>query len=168
MPNTVANTQTRLQYLMDTNGLKQVDILKKCEPYCIKFDVKMNKSDISQYVSGKVEPSQEKLIILGMALNVSEAWLMGFDVPMSKTDISNDFTEISLKKDENEKKTLSTKEYDRPKLVAAYGGNSVDSEERDKEFTEVKKELISTLYAANLDIRQMKELITIINAFERL
>ena len=46
----------------------------------------MNKSDISQYVSGKVEPSQEKLVILGMALNVSEAWLMGFDVSPARKD----------------------------------------------------------------------------------
>lgn len=48
----------------------------------------MNKSDISQYVSGKVEPSQEKLVILGMALNVSEAWLMGFDVSPERKDRS--------------------------------------------------------------------------------
>ena len=44
----------------------------------------MNKSDISQYCSGKVEPNQEKLFILGNALNVNEAWLMGFDVPMER------------------------------------------------------------------------------------
>ena len=49
----------------------------------------MNKSDISQYVSGKVEPSQEKLVVLGMALNVTESWLMGFDVPMERKDIPN-------------------------------------------------------------------------------
>lgn len=44
----------------------------------------MNKSDISQYVSGKVEPSQDKLVILSMALNVSEAWLTGFNVPAQR------------------------------------------------------------------------------------
>ena len=45
----------------------------------------MNKSDISQYVSGKVEPNQNKLFILGQALNVNESWLMGFDVPMDRS-----------------------------------------------------------------------------------
>ena len=50
----------------------------------------MNKSDISQYVSGLVEPGQEKLFILGKALNVSEVWLMGYDVPRQRTeDITN-------------------------------------------------------------------------------
>lgn len=84
MDEKVTNTKSRLQYLMATRELKQVDIQRKCEPYCKKFGIKMNKSDISQYVSGKVEPSQYKLMILGMALNVSEAWLMGFDVPMER------------------------------------------------------------------------------------
>lgn len=78
------NTSARLNQLMNERDMKQADILRKCEPYCKKFNVKMNKSDLSQYVSGKVVPSQSKLVILGMALNVSEAWLMGFDVPMER------------------------------------------------------------------------------------
>ena len=79
------NTSDRLKKLMDERKLKQVDILNLSLPYCKKYNIKMNKSDISQYVSGKVEPSQEKLVVLGMALDVSEAWLMGFDVsPMRK------------------------------------------------------------------------------------
>lgn len=78
------NTSIRLKQIMDNRNLKQVDILDMTKPYCIKYDVKMNKSDISQYVSGKVEPNQEKLFILAKALGVNEAWLMGFDVPMKK------------------------------------------------------------------------------------
>lgn len=79
------NTAIRLNRIMTERNLRQVDILERVKPFCIKYDIKMNKSDLSQYVSGKVEPSQEKLVILGMALNVSEAWLMGFDVPMERT-----------------------------------------------------------------------------------
>ena len=78
------NTSIRLKQIMDNRNLKQVDILDMTKPYCVKCDVKMNKSDISQYVSGKVEPNQEKLFILAKALGVNEAWLMGFDVPMKK------------------------------------------------------------------------------------
>lgn len=82
------STSDRLRYLMNERRLKQVDILNLSLPYCKEYNVKMNKSDISQYVSGKVEPSQEKLVILGMALNVSEAWLMGFDVSPERKDRS--------------------------------------------------------------------------------
>ena len=78
------NTSIRLKQIMDNRNLKQVYILDMTKPYCVKYDVKMNKSDISQYVSGKVEPNQEKLFILAKALGVNEAWLMGFDVPMKK------------------------------------------------------------------------------------
>lgn len=74
------NTSDRLKKIMQERKIKQVDILNMSLPYCRKYNIKMNKSDISQYVSGKVEPSQEKLVILGMALDVSEAWLMGLDV----------------------------------------------------------------------------------------
>lgn len=84
------NTSDRLKQLMNERKLKQVDILNLSLPYCKKYNIKMNKSDISQYVSGKVEPSQEKLVVLGMALNVSEAWLMGFDVSPIRKDNSNE------------------------------------------------------------------------------
>lgn len=74
------SSSERFKTLMDERNLRQVDILNLVLPYCKKYNVKMNKSDISQYVSGKTEPSQEKLVVLGMALNVSESWLMGFNV----------------------------------------------------------------------------------------
>lgn len=77
-------TADRLRKIMSDRNLRQVDILDMAKPYCEKYNVKMNKSDISQYCSGKVEPHQEKLFVLGCALNVSEAWLMGFNVPMER------------------------------------------------------------------------------------
>ena len=82
------NTAIRLKKLMDTRGLRQVDILNLAIPSCEKYDVKMNKSDISQYCSGKTEPNQNKLFVLGAALNVNEAWLMGYDVPMERRSLN--------------------------------------------------------------------------------
>ena len=81
-------TSERLKQLMEERNLKQVDILNLSLPICAKYNIKMNKSDISQYVSSKVEPSQEKLVVLGLALNVTEAWLMGFDVSPQRKDSS--------------------------------------------------------------------------------
>lgn len=83
-----ATTSDRLQELMKNRGLRQVDILDMVKPYCKKFDVRLGKNDLSQYVNGKVEPRQEKLTVLGQALGVSEAWLMGYDVPMERSDAS--------------------------------------------------------------------------------
>ena len=82
-----SNTSERLKQIMRERGLKQVDILSAVNPYCKKLNLKMNRSDISQYVNGKVEPNQPKLTALSMALNVSETWLMGYDTPSMPVDI---------------------------------------------------------------------------------
>ena len=71
------STSQRLKQIMAARNMRQVDILKAAEPFCSKYGVKLGKNDLSQYVSGKVEPRQDKLTILGLALGVSEAWLMG-------------------------------------------------------------------------------------------
>lgn len=84
----VSNTAARLRSLMNERGIRQVDILTASKPFCEKYGVKLAKNDLSQYVNGKVEPGQEKLTILGLALNVSEAWLMGYDVSQSRDDTS--------------------------------------------------------------------------------
>ena len=78
------NTSVRLKRIMNMRGLKQVDILNLSNPYCLGLGTKLNKNDLSQYVSGKVEPGSSKLTLLGLALGVSEAWLMGYDVPISR------------------------------------------------------------------------------------
>ena len=77
-------TSDRLKSIMNSRNLKQVDILNLAKPFCEKYGVRLGKNDLSQYVHGKAEPRQEKLTVLGMALGVSEAWLMGFDVPESR------------------------------------------------------------------------------------
>lgn len=81
------STSVRLKMLMQEQNLKQVDIIKKCEPYCNKYNVKLTKNYLSQYVSGKVEPGQHTLTVLSLALNVNEAWLMGFDVPRERNSM---------------------------------------------------------------------------------
>lgn len=96
-------TSIRLKRIMEERNLKQIDILKLAEPFCKKYKVKLNKSDLSQFVSGKVVPGQWKLTVLGLALNVSEVWLMGHDVPMerdanmdSEDNIAESLTDESL------------------------------------------------------------------------
>lgn len=44
------------------------------------------KSALSEYLKGLYDPKQDRLVILSEALNVDPVWLMGFDVPMEKSD----------------------------------------------------------------------------------
>ena len=82
-------TAQRLKQIMAERNLRQSDILEKAQPFCNMYHIKLGKSDLSQFENGKVVPGQWKLTILGLALNVSEAWLMGFDVPMQRGNNSD-------------------------------------------------------------------------------
>ena len=71
-------TADRLREIMFSRGIKQIDILEMCAPISAREGVPIRKNDISQYVSGKVAPRQDKLSVLAEALGVSEVWLMGY------------------------------------------------------------------------------------------
>lgn len=75
-----ATTAQRLREVMEKRGLRQFEVIELAKPFCERYGIKLNKNDLSQYLSGKVQPKQDKLTLLGLALNVSEGWLMGFDV----------------------------------------------------------------------------------------
>ena len=71
-----ATTQERLREAMAQAGKKQTDLAKATGP---------NKSIISRCVNGLVEPDQKTVLKLARALDVSEMWLWGHDVPKSRT-----------------------------------------------------------------------------------
>ena len=76
------NTSQRLQQLMLERNLKQKDILELSKKFQKELGVTMSKSSLSEYVNGSSSPDQYKLTLLGKTLGVSEAWLMGYNVPM--------------------------------------------------------------------------------------
>jgi len=78
-------TAERLKEIMDEQGLKQSDIIERAKPFMEMYSTKLTRPDMSQYCNGKIVPKQNKLFLLAAALNVSEAWLMGHDVPRTRT-----------------------------------------------------------------------------------
>ena len=75
-----ASCGARIKLGLKIRGLKQTDL---CQI------TKIPKSAISQYISGAFEPKQDRIYIISKALNVSEAWLMGYDVPMDRVNSSS-------------------------------------------------------------------------------
>ena len=75
-------TAERLREILARTGLRQADLLRLAEPYGREYGVTLRKSDISQYVSGKVVPSRSRIAVLSRALGVSEVWLMGYDADL--------------------------------------------------------------------------------------
>ena len=71
---------TRLNDAMALRELKQIDFVHAAE----KFNIKLGKSHMSQYVSGKTVPRADIAHFLAAYLRVNEDWLMGKDVPMGE------------------------------------------------------------------------------------
>ena len=66
----------RLKSIMELRGVRAVDIVENTD---------IPKGAISYYISGKSQPKADRLYILAKYFNVSEAWLLGYDVPMDRT-----------------------------------------------------------------------------------
>ena len=77
----------RLKKAMEQKNMKQIDLVKKAA----EQGVKLGKSHVSQYLSGKTTPRSEILNFLATTLGVETEWLKG-------TDVSGD----TLKKETNE------------------------------------------------------------------
>lgn len=87
----------RLRQAMDARGMRATDLVDKTG---------IPKGTISYYLSGKTEPKSDRLYLIAQTLNISEAWLLGYDVPMERSPESqkNDRLAkliVKLRTDEN-------------------------------------------------------------------
>lgn len=67
----------RLAEGLELRGMRATDLAEKTG---------INKTTISYYINGKTVPRSSKLYLIAQALNVSEAWLLGYDVPINRSD----------------------------------------------------------------------------------
>ena len=71
----MATFSKRLRTAIDMRGISQTELAKKTG---------ISKSSISHYLKGDWEGKQDAVYALALALNVSEAWLVGFDAKMER------------------------------------------------------------------------------------
>ena len=71
----IESVSQRLQIAMDISKKKQADLVR---------ETGISKGTLSRYLSGKFEPKQIAINKLAIALDVSEMWLWGCDVPMER------------------------------------------------------------------------------------
>lgn len=69
------------------NRLNKAISLRNIKPVDLSEKTGIDKSKISSYMSGRYKAKQDGVYLLAQALNVSEVWLMGYDVPMESTPI---------------------------------------------------------------------------------
>lgn len=71
----VESCSKRIAEALKIKGMKQNELCKLAN---------VPKSSLSLYLSGAYEPKQDRVYDMAKALNVSEAWLMGYDVTMER------------------------------------------------------------------------------------
>lgn len=81
----MATIAERMKEALSFRGMKQSELVKLTG---------IGKSSISTYLSGEYEPKQRNIYKIAQALNVSEAWLMGYDVPSSAESVPNGFNPL--------------------------------------------------------------------------
>ena len=67
----------RIRKGLSIRNMRQTDLVEKTG---------IGKSSISTYLSGEYEPKQRNIYKIAQALDVSEAWLMGYDVPIERKE----------------------------------------------------------------------------------
>lgn len=75
MEKAVSTIAERLRVAMGKSGKKQADLVR---------ETGLDRGAISSYLSGKYEPKQKAIYKLSKALDVSESWLLGYEVPMQR------------------------------------------------------------------------------------
>lgn len=73
----IAELKDRLAEAISDAGMRPIDLVEKTG---------IPKSMLSYYLNGKTKPKADRLYIIATALNVSEAWLLGFNVPKHRTN----------------------------------------------------------------------------------
>ena len=77
----MATSTERINQIMKEKKLRQIDVLNLAKPFQQKYNIKFSKSHLSQYVNGKSNPDNEKIFLLSKVFGVTEAWLLGYNVP---------------------------------------------------------------------------------------
>ena len=72
-----AEIKDRIKEAMEQHDMTQSDLAKKAN---------IDKGQLSSYLSGKYKPRQNNIEALAKALDVNEAWLMGYNVSTKKVD----------------------------------------------------------------------------------
>lgn len=111
----------RMNKAMDFNNITQSELCRITG---------IPKSAISQYLSGSFKPKQDRLLLIANALDVSEAWLLGIDVPEDKNNFRSYLGVLPIPK------TVK-----KPRLGAIACGEPILAEENIEDYDDVPEDI---------------------------
>lgn len=123
----IATTAERLRYAIEYRGTTAAEVSK---------GTGISRGSLSQYISGKYSPKQDRIYILAKYLRVSPAWLMGVNVSIDGS------TESNLKY------TLSTRgEVAKANAkISSNGRSSIDDVQEIREYLTGALKVVNELY----------------------
>lgn len=77
----------RLQLALDTNNMRPVDLANKTG---------WTKGTISQYLSGRNVPRNDRLLQLSEIFHVSPGWLMGYEIHVGNDELIEMYNKLTL------------------------------------------------------------------------
>lgn len=86
MSKIVATFSERLKESLKVKNIKAIELAQLSG---------ISRGAISSYLSGRWKAKQDNIYLLAKALNVNEAWLMGYDVPMESVRPQNNYSTSS-------------------------------------------------------------------------
>lgn len=117
------------------NRFNKAIAMKNIKPVELSEETGISKSTISHYMSGYTKPKSDKLYVLAKALEVNEAWLMGYDVPMERnttnetlSSVLNTYDERDIKRD---LESLRAKLINKELGPAAFDGEDIPEDDID-------------------------------------
>lgn len=125
---------SRFQKALELRNMKQADIVEKTG---------IGKSSISTYLNGEYEPKQRNIYKIAKALDVSEAWLMGYTDNMERQDKTAHTNSQSTDLSEQIKKAYGEEPYE-----ALQAFSRLDTADRAEIRGEMKQMLKADKYAA--------------------
>lgn len=69
---------TRLNQVLQEQGMKQSDLLKKCALFHDDKNTTLSQSSLSQYITGERLPRPARLLLIARALDVTPDYLLGY------------------------------------------------------------------------------------------
>lgn len=94
----VATVSQRLRIAVEKSGKTQAEIVR---------ETGINKASLSRYLKGAYAPKSTALYKLALALDVSDMWLEGYDVPMERSQKNSEPVNYLYEKISHDAKILT-------------------------------------------------------------
>lgn len=79
--------KNRINEALTIRGMKQIELMEKTG---------LSKASINHWIKQRYQPKQEAILKMARALDVSEMWLAGYDVPMERPETQVKMDELAF------------------------------------------------------------------------